>query len=70
LDCTNNFYLNRKLCDDGDTNYSWAAACGNSGGDGWDANARRLGGSSCSSQGSYSTSGTIGGLSFRVVVRP
>jgi len=70
LDCTNNFYLNRKLCDDGDTNYSWAAACGNSGGGNWDTYARVLGGDSCSSQSYFYTSNTSGYLSFRVVVRP
>jgi len=70
LDCTNNFYLNRKLCDDGDTNYSWAAACGSSDGFYWGTYARLLGANSCSHQDVSSTSNTNELLSFRVVVRP
>jgi hypothetical protein len=70
LSCTNEFYLNRKLCDDGDTNYSWAAACGSSSGSNWGTYARVLGDSSCSYQNDITTSNTSGNLSFRVVVRP
>ena len=70
LDCTNNFYLNRKVCDDGDSNYSWIAACGSSGGTDWDTSARNLGKYSCSTQNYSSTSYTNANFSFRVVVRP
>ncbi|MCX6356076.1 MAG: hypothetical protein NTZ78_14420 [Candidatus Aureabacteria bacterium] len=66
----NAFYLNRKACSDGDTNYSWAAACGYSSGDGWSTIARLLGYYSCSSQDYNDTSGTSGNLAFRVVARP
>lgn len=70
--CTggNDFYLNRKVCDDGDDNTSWAAACGASDGTPWETYARRLGSNNCSSQGYFLTSSTSNNFSFRVVVRP
>ena len=67
---SNYFYLNRKACNDGDTNYSWGAACGDSNGGNWDTNARLLGGMSCGFQGGYGTSAIFNYRSFRVVVRP
>ena len=68
--CTNNFYLNRKVCNDGDTNYSLIAACGFSEGYYGDSGARLLGYYDCISQCCGYTSYTDYGLSFRVVVRP
>ena len=58
------FYKNRKVCGDGDSNYTWPAAASSA------TSARKLGYSSCSSVSYYSTSGTRDSLSFRVVVRP
>ena len=69
-DSDNTFYLNRKECNVVDTNYSWAAACGYSNGNGWDTDARLLGDGSCSNQSYDYTSVTNDVESFRVVVRP
>ena len=70
LNSTNNFYLNRKVSDDGDANFSWVAACGSSGGSYWDTYARSIDKASCGQQGYNSTSNTSDNYSFRVVVRP
>lgn len=65
LACYENlFYKNRKVCGDGDTNYTWAAAAYNT------TSARRLGYSSCSYVSSGSTSGPGNVDGFRAVVRP
>ena len=59
------FYKNRKVCADGDTNYTWAAAAYSA------TYARALGLSSCSNVLNVGyTSYTASYLSFRVVVRP
>ena len=60
---TNIFFVNQKSCNDGDTNYLWAAAAGST------AGARVLG-FSCANVGSNVPSGTGSGGAFRVVVRP
>lgn len=67
---TDSFYLNRKVSNDGDTNYCWAAACGSSSGGNWAAYARALGYDSCSYQFNGITSHTYDYVAFRVVVRP
>jgi hypothetical protein len=61
---TNIFYLNQKTCNDGDTNYMWAAAAGSG------TTARVLGSTSCANVNNYSTSDTVSNSGFRVVVRP
>jgi len=70
--CTgsNDFYLNRKVCNDGDSNSSWAAACGTAYGNNWNDCARSLGHNSCEYNGATFTSFAYSGNSFRVVVRP
>jgi hypothetical protein len=66
LNCcvANIFYKNQKVCNDGDTNYTWAAAAYGA------ATARKLGGDSCSSVYYDYTSRTYDSLGFRVAVRP
>jgi hypothetical protein len=61
---TNIFYLNQKTCNDGDTNYMWAAAAYSGTG------ARVLGVDSCATVYYYGTSNTGSYGGFRVVVRP
>ena len=61
---TNIFYKNQKVCRDGDTNYTWAAAVGSA------TIARPLGGVSCSSVSDFGSGNTSGTLGFRAVVRP
>lgn len=68
--CTDNFYLNRETCGDGDTNYSWVAACGSTSGTDWATKVRLMGHYSCSYQEDYITTSSGGRSSFRVVVRP
>ncbi len=58
------FYANRKTCNDGDTNYSWASAAYNT------TYARILGYSSCSLVFLNSASGAGSTIGFRVVLRP
>ncbi|MCX6355488.1 MAG: hypothetical protein NTZ78_11400 [Candidatus Aureabacteria bacterium] len=66
----NAFYLNRKVCGDGNNNYSWAAASGGAGGEDQACCARLLGSDSCSTQADNDTNTANDGTSFRVVVRP
>ena len=70
--CTDLFYLNHKVCAGGDTNWSWAAAGGDTSGSNWVTHARVVGYHSCPAQGGpyYVTSDPSGDNGFRVVVRP
>ncbi len=58
------FYVNRKACGDGDTNYIWAAAANDA------TYARKLGYYSCVNVGNDHTSYTYSTLGFRAVLRP
>jgi hypothetical protein len=71
LGSTNSFYLNRKVSDDGDRNYSYGAACDYNGdGEDWELDGRWLGAYTCAYQNHLSTSYVRDILGFRVVVRP
>jgi len=67
LSCSDGlFYYNRRVCADGDSNYTWPAAAASA------TMARLLGkdGDSCSTVDDYETSFALTSFSFRVVVRP
>ncbi|MCX6355133.1 MAG: hypothetical protein NTZ78_09560 [Candidatus Aureabacteria bacterium] len=66
----NAFYLNHKFCGEGESQYSFVAACGGPDGWGW-ASGGRCHGEACASQFGCSGSSYVDTThSFRVVVRP